>query len=102
MSSEPAPVRHPRWFARDSSGRLDTLQHDFAAASPIRAHVFVMALLFGVALFVAYVLLPGDSERIEFDHHVRIDRLGGRHGPVVVWFRPRKRFFEPVPNCFPL
>lgn len=44
--------------------RLDTAQVAMAARSPVRAHIFVMALLFTAAAVVGYVLLPGDAERI--------------------------------------
>lgn len=61
MSSAIQPQR-PAWTA--ALARLDTLQHEFAARSPVRAHVFVMSVLFTGALAVGYFLLPGDSERI--------------------------------------
>ena len=52
----------PAWTS--SLGRLDAFQHRMAARSPVRAHIFVMSLLFSVALAVGYFLLPGDAERI--------------------------------------
>jgi thioredoxin-like negative regulator of GroEL len=64
MTSSSTQPLAAKWHVSNASDRLDTLQHDLAAASPVRAHVFVMSLLFGMALFVAYILLPGDSERI--------------------------------------
>ena len=43
---------------------LNELQRSISDHSPVRAHIFVMTLLFSTALIVGYVLLPGDSERI--------------------------------------
>ena len=58
----PGPALGPAWAS--SLVRLDALQHRMAARSPVRAHIFVMTLLFTVALAVGYFLLPGDAERI--------------------------------------
>ena len=44
--------------------RIDGAHRWIQAASPVRAHVFVMGLLFVSALIAAALLLPGDSERI--------------------------------------
>ena len=61
MSSVPVE----NWWQRSNPiRRIDNLQRGLSAASPMRAHVFVMSLLFGAALFVGYLLLPGDNERI--------------------------------------
>ena len=43
---------------------IDALPGWVAARSPIRAHSFVMGLLFCAAVVVGFGLLPGDSERI--------------------------------------
>ena len=44
--------------------RIDNAHRWIQAASPIRAHVFVMGLLFASAVIAGVLLLPGDSERI--------------------------------------
>lgn len=44
--------------------RIDDAHRWIQATSPIRAHVFVMALMFVSAVIAGMVLLPGDSERI--------------------------------------
>lgn len=61
MSSAPVPAQ-----ARLSQviGAIDRWQRAMSKLSPVRAHVFVMSLLFSAAVVVGYVLLPGDSERI--------------------------------------
>ena len=60
--SRPTQQTSPDWTS--SLVRLDAFQHKMAARSPVRAHIFVMSLLFSVALAVGYFLLPGDAERI--------------------------------------
>ena len=47
-----------------SRRRIDDLQGRVFARSPVRAHIFVMTLLFTAATVVGYLLLPGDAERI--------------------------------------
>ena len=44
--------------------RLDQIPARIAARAPVRAHTFVMGLLFCAAAVVGFYLLPGDSERI--------------------------------------
>lgn len=44
--------------------RLETAQQEFGRRSPLRAHIFVMGLLFLAAVIVGYTMLPGDAERI--------------------------------------
>ncbi len=47
-----------------AKSRLVALDEGFGRQSPLRAHVFIMGLLFAVAVAIAYVLLPGEGERI--------------------------------------
>lgn len=56
MSSLAQPMMR-RFAGRSATGWL-------AARKPMRAHAFIMGLLFSGAIAVGYILLPGDSERI--------------------------------------
>lgn len=79
MNNLPAPsTRDFRHVVAHRFGRHDAMGHQYGRQSPLRAHVFVMSLLFGAALAVAYILLPGDGERIamlERDGKTREARL---------------------------